>query len=79
MDIIKLKPTIVCVEKGVSDLAAHFLSRAGITVLRRVKKLDNCRIARASGATIQNRTDNLKESDVGTTCGLYEVKKIGDE
>ena len=31
------------------------------------------------GATICNRTDELKESDVGTGCGLFEVRKIGDE
>ena len=34
---------------------------------------------RAVGATICNRTDELKESDVGTGCGLFEVRKIGDE
>ena len=31
------------------------------------------------GATICNRTDELKESDIGTDCGLFEVRKIGDE
>lgn len=35
--------------------------------------------ARAVGATIANRTDELQESDVGTRCGLFEIKKIGDE
>ena len=35
--------------------------------------------SRACGATICNRTDELKESDVGTGCGLFEVRKIGDE
>lgn len=79
LDIIAVKPTVVCVEKGVSDLAAHFLSKAGIAVMRRLRKTDNNRIARACGATIQNRPDNLKESDVGTECGLFEVKKIGEE
>ena len=34
---------------------------------------------RACGATICNRTDELQESDVGTGCGLFEVRKIGDE
>ena len=34
---------------------------------------------RACGATICNRTDELKESDVGTGCGLFEIRKIGDE
>ncbi|KAL9101288.1 MAG: hypothetical protein Q9163_003440 [Psora crenata] len=77
--IISLKPDLVITEKGVSDLAQHFLVKANITALRRVRKTDNNRIARATGATIVNRVDDLRESDVGTQCGLFEVEKIGDE
>lgn len=44
-----------------------------------MRKSDNNRIARACGATIVNRTEELRESDVGTGCGLFEVKKLGDE
>jgi len=36
-------------------------------------------ICRAVGATIVNRTEELKEEDVGTECGLFEIEKIGDE
>jgi len=78
-EIIALKPDLVFTEKGVSDLAQHFLLKAGITAIRRVRKSDNNRIARACGATIVNRTEELQESDIGTGCGLFEVKKIGDE
>uniref|UniRef100_A0A1B0D7J8 T-complex protein 1 subunit gamma n=1 Tax=Phlebotomus papatasi TaxID=29031 RepID=A0A1B0D7J8_PHLPP len=78
-DIIDVKPDLVFTVKGVSDLAQHFLVNAGITVIRRVRKTDNLRIARACGATIVNRTEELQEKDVGTGCGLFEVKKIGDE
>ncbi|CAG8740018.1 9832_t:CDS:2, partial [Ambispora leptoticha] len=39
----------------------------------------NNRIARAVGATIVNRVDDLRESDVGTGCGLFKIEKIGDE
>ena len=35
--------------------------------------------SRACGATVVNRTDELKEEDIGTECGLFEIKKIGDE
>ena len=48
-------------------------------MLRRVRKTDNNRIARACGATIVHRTSELTEKDIGTGCGLFEVKKIGDE
>ncbi|XP_065912034.1 T-complex protein 1 subunit gamma-like [Dysidea avara] len=78
-DIIAVKPDLVITEKGVSDLAQHFLLKSNISVIRRVRKSDTNRIARACGATIANRTDELQESDVGTRCGLFEVKKIGDE
>ncbi|KAK8724541.1 hypothetical protein OTU49_011120 [Cherax quadricarinatus] len=79
VDLIALKPDVVITEKGVSDLAQHYLVKAGITCIRRVKKSDNNRIARACGATIANRTEELKEEDVGTGAGLFEIKKIGDE
>ncbi|KAI8903208.1 chaperonin Cpn60/TCP-1 family [Gorgonomyces haynaldii] len=78
-EIIRVKPDLVFTEKGVSDIAQHFLLKANITVIRRVKKTDNHRIARATGATIVNRPEELKESDVGTQCGLFEISKLGDE
>jgi len=61
------------------DLAQHYLLKANITAIRRVRKTDNNRIARAVGATIVNRLDDLKEEDVGTGCGLFYIEKIGDE
>lgn len=79
MDIIALKPDLVITEKGVSDLAQHYFVKHNITALRRLRKSDNNRVARACGATIVSRTDELKESDVGTGAGLFEIKKIGDE
>lgn len=53
--------------------------KGNVTALRRVRKTDNNRIARATGATIVNRVDDLHEADVGTGCGLFEIEKIGDE
>jgi len=61
------------------DVAAHYLAAAGISAVRRTKKSDNNRISRATGATIVNDTADLKEEDVGTGCGLFEIRKIGDE
>jgi len=69
----------VITEKGLSDLAQHHFVKNNITALRRAKKTDNNRIARACGATIVSRTDEIQESDIGTGAGLFEVRKIGDE
>jgi len=78
--ILKVKPDIVITEKGVSDLAQHILLKEGnCTVFRRLRKTDNNRVARSCGATIVNRAEELQESDVGTNCGLFEVRKIGDD
>ncbi|KAF2133826.1 t-complex protein-like protein 1 gamma subunit [Dothidotthia symphoricarpi CBS 119687] len=77
--IIALKPDLVITEKGVSDLAQHFLVKADITAIRRVRKTDNNRVARATGATIVNSPFAATASDIGTQCGLFEISKIGDE
>jgi len=77
--IASFKPDLVVTEKGLSDLAAHYLTKAGISAIRRLRKTDNNRIARACGATIVNRPDEIREEDIGTGAGLFEVSKIGDE
>jgi T-complex protein 1 subunit gamma len=77
--IIKHKPDVVVTEKGVSDFAAHYLHKGGCSVIRRLRKTDNNRLAKVCGAMIVNRTEEIQESDIGTKCGLFEIKKIGDE
>lgn len=62
-----------------SDLAQHYLLKANITAIRRVRKSDNNRIARAVGATIVNRVEDLRDEDIGTQCGLFNIEKLGDE
>ena len=77
--IIAHKPDIVITEKGVSDLAQHYLQQANITAFRRLRKTDNNRIARAVGATIVSRPEDIQESDIGTGCGLFEMRYIGKD
>lgn len=77
--IISFKPDVVITEKGLSDLAAHFLAKANISAIRRIRKTDNNRIARATGATIVNRPEEIKEGDIGTGAGMFEVVKLGEE
>jgi T-complex protein 1 subunit gamma len=73
------KPDVIITEKGVSDLALHMFAKANISVIRRLRKTDNNRIAKACGARIVSRAEQMKEDDVGTGAGLFEVTKIGDE
>merc|ERR1711988_942801 len=77
--IISFNPSVVVTEKGVSDLAIHYLVKAGITAVRRLRKTDNNRLAKCCGATIVNKVEEIQESDIGLACNLYECKKCGDE
>ena len=77
--ILRVKPDVVCTEKGLSDIAQHYLLKGGVTALRRLRKTDNNRLARISGATIAHRPEELTDADVGTRLGLFDVRKIGDE
>jgi len=77
--IAALKPDLVVTEKGLSDLCMHYLTKCGITAIRRLRKTDNNRIARACGATIVNRVEECTESCIGTKAGLFKVEKIGDD
>jgi T-complex protein 1 subunit gamma len=78
-EILKHKPDVVVTEKGVSDLAQHFLLKENVSCLRRVRKTDNNRIGRVCGAKIVNRPEEIQESDIGKDCGLFDIRKIGDD
>nr|AIC33770.1 Cpn60/TCP1 [Puccinia cf. psidii AE-2014] len=78
-NILKFKPDVVFTEKGISDYAQHWFLKANVSAIRRVRKSDNNRIARATGATIVNRVEDLRESDVGTQCSLFNIEKIADD
>lgn len=66
-------------EKGISDLAQHFLLKENVSCIRRVRKTDNNRIARVTGARIVNRPEEIESGDIGTLCGQFRVSKINDE
>lgn len=77
--ILKFKPDVVITEKGASDLALHLLLRANVSVIRRIRKTDNNRVAKATGGTVVSRVEELKECDLGLGSASFEVSKIGDE
>jgi thermosome len=76
--IVKTGANVVFCQKGIDDLAQHFLAKAGIYTIRRVKKSDMEKLARASGARIVTSIHDLGEKDLGKA-GLVEERKIGDE
>lgn len=76
--ILKTKANVVFCQKGIDDIAQHFLAKNGIYAARRVKKSDMDKLARATGARAISNLDDMNESDLGNA-GLVEEKKVGDE
>ncbi|MDD5162860.1 MAG: thermosome subunit beta [Candidatus ainarchaeum sp.] len=68
---------LVC-QKGIDDVAQHFLAKEGIAAIRRVKQSDMEALARATGAKIVSRIQDLTEKDLGKA-DLVQEKKIGGD
>ena len=71
--------TLVLCQKGIDDLAQHYLAKAGITAIRRVRQTDIERLAKATGAKIVNRLKNVTTKDLGTAELVYSKKIAGDD
>jgi len=69
---------VVIAQKGIDDLAQHFLARKGILTVRRVKKSDMEKLAKATGGKIITNLDDMTERDLGQAA-LVEERKIGDD
>ncbi|MFP3300495.1 MAG: thermosome subunit beta [Thermoplasmatales archaeon] len=76
--IKKAGANVVFSQKGIDDLAQHFLSKEGIYGVRRVKKSDMEKLARATGGKIITNLDDLSPADLGYA-EQVEEKKIGDD
>jgi thermosome len=73
-----LGANVVFCQKGVDDKAQNFLAQDGILTIRRVKKSDMEKLARATHATIINNIFEISENDLGKA-GRVEEKKVGDD
>jgi len=68
---------VVLCQKGIDDMAQHFLAKAGIYAVRRVKKSVE-KLAKATGGTIVSNLDDLTDEDLGKA-ELVEERKIGGD
>jgi len=66
--------TVVLCQKGIDDMAQHYLSKAGIMAVRRVKESDMTKLAKATGARIVTNLDDLFEKDLGSSENVEERK-----
>ena len=66
---------VVICQKGIDDMAQHFLSKHGILAVRRVKESDMTKLAKATGGRISTNIDDISEKDLGSA-DLVQQKKV---
>ncbi len=72
------KANVVVCQKGIDDLAQHFLAKKGILAVRRVKKSDLEKLAKATGGKILNDFEDITDDKLGVA-GLVEERKVMTE
>ena len=76
--IVSVGANVVVTQKGIDEVAQHFLAKRGILAVRRVKRSDIEKIAKATGAKIITNLDDLTEEDLGYA-ELVEERKVGED
>ena len=76
--IIDSGANMVICQKGIDDYVQYYLAKAGIMAIRRAKKSDMEKLAKATGARIVTTLDELTKDDLGTA-GAVEATKISDD
>jgi archaeal chaperonin len=66
---------VVICQKGIDDIAQHYLAKSGILTVRRVKESDMTKLARATAARIVNNIDDLISEDLGSA-NIVEERKV---
>jgi len=69
---------VVFCQKGIDDMAQHFLAKVGILAARRVKQSDMEKLARATGGIIVTNLADLRAQDLGLA-GIVEQRKLGED
>jgi thermosome len=76
--VVATGANVVFCQKGIDDMAQHYLAKAGVLGARRAKKSDMEKLAKATGGKVVNNLADLKPDDLGI-CGLVEEKKVGND
>lgn len=77
--IIKSGANVVICQKAIDEIAQHYLSKAGILAVRRVKSSDMEKLARATGASIISSIDAISSKELGYAGNVEERKVSGEE
>jgi archaeal chaperonin len=76
--MVEVGATVVVCQKGMDDIAQHYLSKAGILAVRRAKESDMTKLAKATGARMVNNFTDLSSKDLGFAA-LVEERKVEED
>jgi chaperonin GroEL (HSP60 family) len=76
--IVAAGANVVICQKGIDDMVQHFLSRKGVVAIRRAKKSDMERLAKATCGNVVSSLDSLTAKDLGEAA-LVEERKIAED
>ncbi len=76
--VVATGANVVICQKGIDDMAQHYFAKAGIYAVRRAKKSDMEKLARATGGKVVTNLEDISPKDLGNA-GLVEEQKIGED
>ncbi len=76
--VVAVGATVVVCQKGIDDIAQHYLAKAGMLAVRRAKESDMTKLAKATGARVVNNFEDLSAKDLGYAA-LVEERKVEED
>ena len=70
---------VLLCQKGIDDIAQHYLAKNGILAVRRVKESDMTKLAKATGGRVTTNIDDLQADDLGSAERVYQKKVESDK
>ena len=70
---------VVICQKGIDDMAQHFLAKHGILAVRRVKESDMAKLAKATGGRVTTSLEDINEKDLGSADLVHQKKVESDK
>ncbi len=76
--VVQVGANVVICQKGIDDIAQHYLAKAGVLAVRRAKESDMTKLAKATGARVVNNFEDLSSADLGYA-GRVEERKVEED
>ena len=77
--VVEVGANVVVCQKGIDDIAQHYMAKAGILAVRRAKESDMTKLGKATGARVVNNFEDLSPADLGYAAHVEERKVEEDK